>query len=232
MKTLLINGFSNITKEGVTIHFNQKFTLNGNLATDKWWVSWDMIGKALCGDKYCDETDVTKLKELRKEVKGRPLDNTKYYLMTTIEEKLRENWFEGNYENCVKLCKEYAEEQKPKWIKYSTFVEKMGYVGYCWVVYKGDVCLAYMDKDDFMYYSKENRTRCYMRECIEYIMLIEKPKLATEEGQNTLKDGNWDNYLQFNEFATKEHVIGFIKQNFECKPLPNIQIATEEGTKC
>ena len=65
MKTLLINGYSNITKEGLTIHFNQKFALNGVLPTDKWYVSWDKIGKALCGDEYCEETDVVELRELR-----------------------------------------------------------------------------------------------------------------------------------------------------------------------
>ena len=65
-KTLLINGFGNITTEGLTIHFNQKFPLNGKLATDNWYVSWDKIGKALCGNAYCNETEVTKLKELRR----------------------------------------------------------------------------------------------------------------------------------------------------------------------
>ena len=66
MKTLLIDGFGNITKEGLTIHFNQKFALNGGLATDKWYVSWDKIGKALCGNEYCEETEVAKLRERRK----------------------------------------------------------------------------------------------------------------------------------------------------------------------
>ena len=72
MKTLLINGISNITKEGVVLHFNQKFALNqyavdgrGGLETDEWYVSWDAIGRALCGDAYCEETEVTKLRELR-----------------------------------------------------------------------------------------------------------------------------------------------------------------------
>lgn len=66
MKTLLIDGFGKITKEGLTIHFNEKFAMNGGLVTDEWWVSWDKIGKALCGDAYCKETDVVKLRELRK----------------------------------------------------------------------------------------------------------------------------------------------------------------------
>jgi hypothetical protein len=66
MKTLLIDSFGNITREGLTIHFNQKFSENDGLATDEWWVSWDKIGKALCGDKYCEETEVAKLRELRK----------------------------------------------------------------------------------------------------------------------------------------------------------------------
>ncbi len=51
METLLIDGFGNITKEGLTIHFTQKFALNGGLATNEWYVSWDKIGKALCGNK-------------------------------------------------------------------------------------------------------------------------------------------------------------------------------------
>ena len=66
MKTLLIDGLGNITIEGLTIHFNQKFALNGGLATDEWYVSWDKIGEALCGNDYCDKTEVAKLRKLRK----------------------------------------------------------------------------------------------------------------------------------------------------------------------
>ena len=73
MKPLLIDGFGNITKEGLTIHFNQKFSLHdyavdgkGGLETDEWYISWDKIGRALCGDKYCEETDVAELRRLRK----------------------------------------------------------------------------------------------------------------------------------------------------------------------
>lgn len=52
--TLLIDGFSNANKEGVTIHFNERTALHrGGLATNEWRVSWDKIGKALCGKKYC-----------------------------------------------------------------------------------------------------------------------------------------------------------------------------------
>lgn len=65
MKTLLIDGFGNITKEGLTLHFNQKFALNGGLITDEWWVSWDRIGRALCGNDYCEEIEVAELRKLR-----------------------------------------------------------------------------------------------------------------------------------------------------------------------
>ena len=73
MKTLLINGISNITKEGVVLHFNQKFALNqhavdgrGGLEIDEWYVSWDAIGRALCGDAYCDKNEIVELNKLRK----------------------------------------------------------------------------------------------------------------------------------------------------------------------
>ena len=55
MKTLLIDGFSNVTKEGLTLHFNERFSPHNDVdfKTDELWVSWDKIGEALCGDKYC-----------------------------------------------------------------------------------------------------------------------------------------------------------------------------------
>ena len=68
MKTLLIVGYENITKEGLTIQFNQKYSLNNNLATDKWWVSWDKIGKLLCGDDYCEETQITELRKIKEKI--------------------------------------------------------------------------------------------------------------------------------------------------------------------
>lgn len=67
MKTLLIDGIANITEEGVTLHFNEKFSLNGSITTNEWWVSWDKIGEALCGGEYCEETSVNERNKTRKE---------------------------------------------------------------------------------------------------------------------------------------------------------------------
>ena len=69
MKNLLITSVENIHKEGVTITFNKPFALNGNLATKQWYVSWDKIGKALCGDKYCEFLEVPELNKLRDSLK-------------------------------------------------------------------------------------------------------------------------------------------------------------------
>lgn len=54
MKTLLINGFGKSDSEGITLNFNEKTDLQlGGLSTNRHYVSWDKIGEALCGDKYC-----------------------------------------------------------------------------------------------------------------------------------------------------------------------------------
>ena len=42
-----ITHYSSLNKEGVTLHFDKKISMNGHLKTDKWWVSWDKIAKAL-----------------------------------------------------------------------------------------------------------------------------------------------------------------------------------------
>ncbi len=65
MKSLLIKGYSSPGSEGITLHFNKKFSMNGGIKTDKIWVSWDKIGKALCGDEYCDTGPLDRLDEIR-----------------------------------------------------------------------------------------------------------------------------------------------------------------------
>ena len=67
MKTLLIDGFSNVTKEGLTLHFNERFSPHNDVGfkTDELWVSWDKVGKALCGDKYCEAIQVVELDKIR-----------------------------------------------------------------------------------------------------------------------------------------------------------------------
>lgn len=90
MKTLLIDGFGDITKEGLVIHFNQKFALNGRLPTDEWYVSWDKIGRALCGEDYCEEIDPTKLRKIRG---VNPVDAQ--VIPKIAEEKLMLNWQEA-----------------------------------------------------------------------------------------------------------------------------------------
>ena len=42
-----IISYSNVNKEGVTLQFNQKVSINGHLKTDEWRVSWDKISNAL-----------------------------------------------------------------------------------------------------------------------------------------------------------------------------------------
>lgn len=45
MKEIKIISFSNPTKEGINLHFNKKFSLNGGLPTDTWYMSWDKISQ-------------------------------------------------------------------------------------------------------------------------------------------------------------------------------------------
>jgi len=64
---VIITGFSNTTKEGVTLHTNLPAKLkNGNVKGTSVWVSWDKIGSALF-DNYTERCEVADLKELRGE---------------------------------------------------------------------------------------------------------------------------------------------------------------------
>ena len=52
-KQLFIEGQSNSNSVGITLHFNDKTGLQlGGLRSKVWRVSWDEIGKALCGSEY------------------------------------------------------------------------------------------------------------------------------------------------------------------------------------
>lgn len=67
MKKLLIVGYKNVTTQGLILVFNEKVSLNGRLATNEWWLSWDKIGEALFPDSYCDISEIVELKKLRGE---------------------------------------------------------------------------------------------------------------------------------------------------------------------
>lgn len=62
---VIITGFSNTNKEGVTLHTNIKAKLKtGNVKGTSIWVSWDKIGSALLQD-YTDRVEVADLNKLR-----------------------------------------------------------------------------------------------------------------------------------------------------------------------
>ena len=60
MKTL-IKEITNVNSEGVSFTLTEKASLNGGLSTDKWWVSWDKIGRALFQEQYTDAISVKDL---------------------------------------------------------------------------------------------------------------------------------------------------------------------------
>lgn len=64
MKTLLIDSYV-ADNEGVTLHFNEKFSPNGGISTDEVWVSWDKIGRALYPVKYSEAIDVEERRTIR-----------------------------------------------------------------------------------------------------------------------------------------------------------------------
>ena len=64
---IIITDFSNVTKEGIVFHLNEEATFKtGNVAGEKFYVSWDAIGRLLFDD-YTERTEVDELRELRKE---------------------------------------------------------------------------------------------------------------------------------------------------------------------
>lgn len=64
---VLIMGFSNPTKEGITIHLNKETTLKtGNIKNKEFRVSWDKIGSLLF-DGYCDVNNVEDRNKLRED---------------------------------------------------------------------------------------------------------------------------------------------------------------------
>ena len=69
---IIITAISNVTKEGLTLHLNEKTNLkNGTLKTNKFWVSWDKIGENLF-EKYTKSSDVQKLNEIRLQLLSQP----------------------------------------------------------------------------------------------------------------------------------------------------------------
>lgn len=53
----IIESFSNVTSEGVTLHLKKKTSLkNGNLESDEFWVSWDKIAESLFKEIKQDES--------------------------------------------------------------------------------------------------------------------------------------------------------------------------------
>jgi len=67
MKTaeVIIIGFSNANKEGVTLHTNIPAKLKtGNVKGVSIWVLWDKIGSALL-ENYTERCDTSSLNELR-----------------------------------------------------------------------------------------------------------------------------------------------------------------------
>lgn len=64
MEDLLIVSYK-ADKEGVTLEFNKKVSLNGGISCKEIWVSWDKIGQALFPDKYSNITDVAELRKMR-----------------------------------------------------------------------------------------------------------------------------------------------------------------------
>ena len=65
-KEIIITGFSNVGKEGLTLHTNVKSRLKGSngMSTNERWVSWDRIGEALFED-YTDKVEVAERDKLR-----------------------------------------------------------------------------------------------------------------------------------------------------------------------
>ena len=48
-----IIGYSNVTHEGVTLHFDRPVHVNdAGLNSEDWWLSWEKIGGALLSDWY------------------------------------------------------------------------------------------------------------------------------------------------------------------------------------
>ncbi len=64
MKTL-IKEIVGINGEGVSFNLTEKASLNGNLSTKHWFVSWDKIGKALFKEQYYDGISLKALDQLR-----------------------------------------------------------------------------------------------------------------------------------------------------------------------
>ena len=116
MKTLLIDGFSNVTKEGLTLHFNERFSPHNDVGfkTDEWWVSWDKIGEAICGGQYCEETDATELNKIRKANQ----------LESQVDVKIAEE--DSGLEEFDKLVKQYNNKE----IDIDTLVNRMWNYGY------------------------------------------------------------------------------------------------------
>jgi len=58
----LIKEITRVDARGVSFKLTEKASLNGGLKSDRWYVSWDKIGRALFEEQYSDAESVKDLK--------------------------------------------------------------------------------------------------------------------------------------------------------------------------
>ena len=60
---LLVFQIREPNSDGVTLIFNDEVILSGNKKSKEWFVSWDFIGRAILGKKYCSESEAIEIRK-------------------------------------------------------------------------------------------------------------------------------------------------------------------------
>lgn len=61
----LIKEIKSVSSEGVIIHLTEKVTMGGQFRSDKLFVQWDQIGRALFGSQYSYESSRIDLQDIK-----------------------------------------------------------------------------------------------------------------------------------------------------------------------
>ena len=65
-----------------------------------------------------------------------------------------------------------------KWLSVEEF-KKLNNIGWCWIVYKGQVIEAFYYEGIFRFH--KTSCNCYMTECITHVKTWDKPELPIKE---------------------------------------------------
>lgn len=120
IKNLLVNEISDVSAEGITLHFNAKVSLHGGVSAQKWWFSWDRIGQALFPERYCELSVASERRRLEKVTPPAALNRDDGWIL--VADRLPKNresvlCYDGEWGRMVEESYEECTDQNAEWFK-------------------------------------------------------------------------------------------------------------------